>query len=85
MKTANRRSFRTKTIMKITKTRPKAAKATTFVKPKFLRLTYTCVDESIINFRGIRNCDKLFRSFAFMACDNKVIKKQCCGSHALYC
>ena len=84
-KTANRRNFRTTTIMKITKTWPKTAKATTFVKPKFLRLTYTCVDESIINFRGIRNCDKLFRSFAFMACDNKVIEKQCCGSHALYC
>ena len=84
-KTADRRSYRTKTITKISKASPNTVKTTPFAKPKFLRLIDTCMDESIINFRGIKNCDKLFRSFAFMACDNRVIKKQCCGSHVLYC
>ena len=53
--------------------------------PSFLPLTSFCVDESRINVRGVKNCDNLFKSFAFMFCGNKRVKRICCGSHALYC
>ena len=53
--------------------------------PSFLPLTSFCIDESQINVRGIKNCDNLFKSFAFMFCGNERVKRQCCGSHALYC
>ena len=54
-------------------------------KESFLPLTSFCIDEAQINVRGVRNCDNLFKSFAFMFCGNQRVKKMCCGSHALYC
>ena len=53
--------------------------------PSFLPLTTFCIDENQINVRGVRNCDNLFKSFAFMFCGNERVKRICCGSHALYC
>jgi hypothetical protein len=54
-------------------------------KPTFAKLTGFCRDESPINVRGIRSCDQLYRSFAFMFCSHERMRQKCCGSHAHYC
>ena len=64
---------------------PKSVSPVKEALPSFLPLTSFCIDETQINVRGVRNCDNLFKSFAFMFCGNERVKRMCCGSHALYC
>ena len=72
----NRTKIRTKTEI-LRKTNTNTAPLTT--------IPASCHDKTSISVRGISNCNKLFRSFAFHYCGNKYVQNLCCASHALFC